>query len=177
MAIETHYWGNYGSAVVARGKSIGSFGLLVYLQRASVVRWGSNKNMWCNRSEGYSCLCCCWFMSQPWRWAQVVTYKELKWKSIKNNEVSAVATVCILLLMITFWSYSFCHTPLIPDEPPVSLPSLAHLSIRFWPMRRVIHIEQHVVGILKDCMGVLLCWLKILLYSQILLQTDTTVVA
>lgn len=31
MALETHYWGNYVSAVVACGKSIGSFGLLVYL--------------------------------------------------------------------------------------------------------------------------------------------------
>lgn len=56
MALETHYWGNYVSAVVACGKSIGSFGLLVYLQRASVVRWGSNKNMRCNRSEGYCVL-------------------------------------------------------------------------------------------------------------------------
>lgn len=52
MALETHYWGNYVSAVVACGKSIGSFGLLVYLQRASVVRWGSNKNMRCNRATG-----------------------------------------------------------------------------------------------------------------------------
>lgn len=89
MAVETHYWGNYVSAVVACGKSIGSLSTC----REHLLLDGAVTKI-CGATGPRATLAC----------VLLLVYEpamEMS-KSIKNNKVLTVATVCILLLVITF---------------------------------------------------------------------------
>lgn len=117
--------------------SLAVLGWPVYLQRASVVRWGQ-----CYKHTAQTVCGLLLLVHQPaMEESKVITYKALKWNWGKNNE-NVRCSSCLWLSCIFFDLWCFFH--------PFCF----------------IHIMHCAVGILENCTGehlqslkTLLCWL------------------
>lgn len=106
-------------------------------------------------SVNYSCFCCCGSISQLW--IEVVTSKKSLINSVKKMK-SFYYSQCPYFFFCFCWGFFTLFLCQV-NFPNTALPVWAQpISIKW--TQSVIHVEHCAVGILVQCTGACLWWLK-----------------